>query len=201
METGNKNDYYLELQRQFNRAKTDLGALFLFSGVANERGDFIAFMEGLTPTCVPVIELGGFIPAESGIFPPEFLSAQRGLAAATGIMPSGVDENYVIAAYAPIFDRAGVPIGLVGINILASEILQNSNYFASVITMTVAVIIVIVIWLSIFWIKKYIGNPINELKNAAQQISQGNLIVTFSTERNDEIGVLAQSFDSMRKVI
>jgi|GEM_PF-6026221 len=47
-------------------------------------------MEGLTPTCVPVIDLGGFIPAEAGILP-EFLSVQRGLAAATDIVPSGVD--------------------------------------------------------------------------------------------------------------
>jgi len=153
LETGEKNDYYTELQRQFNRAKADLGVLFLFAGVANERGDFFVFMEGLTPASIPVADLGDFVPVEAEVFPAELLMAQRGTAAATDTIPSGVDENFIIGAYAPIFDRAGQPIGIVGVNVLATEVFAKSNAFATIITGIVAGIIAIVIWIPIFWVK------------------------------------------------
>ena len=201
LETGEKNQYYMELQQKFNRAKSDLGALFLFSGAANNRGDFHAFMQGLTPTCIPVVGFGDVIPSEAGVFPPELMVAQRGLAVSTGIIPSGVDENYIVAAYAPIFNQNGSPIGIVGVNILATEVLQKGNNFALTITLIVVVVIAILVWIPIFWVKKYIGKPLDDLKEAAQQISDGNLTANFDTNRNDEIGILSQAFSSMQTVI
>ena len=203
LETNEKNEYYIELQRQFNRAKLDLGAMFLFSGAANDRGDFFVFMEGLTPTSVPVADLGDVVPIEAEIFPPELLRAQRGTASATPVMPSGVDENYVVGAYAPIFNRLGQSIGIVGVNVLATEVFANAHSFAIAISGIVVAIIVIVIWIPIFWTKKYVGKPLNELCIVSDNIANGNMNVNIPClKSNDEIGLLAHSFKKMtNKVI
>ena len=202
METGEKNEYYILLQLQFNRAKSDMGTLFLFSGSANERGDFSVFMEGLTPTSIPVADLGDFVPVEAGVFPPELLMAQGGTAMATNVIPTGVDENYIIGAYAPIFNNNGTPIGIVGVNVLATEVFANSNSFARIITAIVASIIALAVWIPIFWVRRYVGKPLEKLCQVSDNISNGNMGINIpSTKSNDEIGKLAESFRRMKQEV
>ncbi|MCL2198531.1 MAG: methyl-accepting chemotaxis protein [Defluviitaleaceae bacterium] len=202
METGEKNEYYMELQRQLNRAKAEMGLLFLFAGVANDRGDFTAFAEGLLPQDTRTVDLGDVIPVEAGVFPPELLMAQRGTAIATPIIPSGVDENYVVAAYAPVFNANGVPIGIVGVNVMATEVFAKSNAFAMTIFGIVAAVIIVVVWIPIFWVRKYVGKPLKKLCEVSDNIADGNMNTKIPNMKStDEIGQLAESFRCMASEI
>jgi len=201
METGEKNEHYMEIQRQFDRAKSDMGLFFLFAGTANARGDFSVFMEGLTPASVRVADLGDFIPAEAEVFPPELVAAQRGTATATSIMPSGVDENYIVGAYAPIFDQNGNPIGIIGINVLATEVLTNSNEFALIITIIIAVVILLLVWIPVIWVKKYVSKPLGVLSGAFSKIAEGHMDIQLPSMPNDEIGKLAQNTTQLAGVV
>jgi len=60
-----KNEYYLRLQRRFDRVRAEVGALFLFAGIFDANIGFINFMEADRA----VLELGGIFPVEA--FPPE----------------------------------------------------------------------------------------------------------------------------------
>lgn len=48
-----------------------------------------------------------------------------------------------------------------------------------------------------FFFAKWLTSPIRKLSNAAEQVSIGNLSAKTGIERNDELGVLAESFDFM----
>ena len=50
-----------------------------------------------------------------------------------------------------------------------------------------------------FFLAKSISRPLVKLKNAANQISQGNFAVRTDIKSNDEIGLLSSAFDSMAK--
>lgn len=50
-----------------------------------------------------------------------------------------------------------------------------------------------------FFVHKWVSNPVKDLLNATQQVSQGNLNYTISKISDDEIGKLAASFNNMTK--
>ncbi|MGJ8619062.1 MAG: EAL domain-containing protein [Methylophilaceae bacterium] len=67
-------------------------------------------------------------------------------------------------------------------------------------------IIIVIIGLIIFtiatiWLSKYITAPIKAISNTAKQLEIGNYDIEVKTNRQDEIGVLSQSFNSMREAI
>ena len=195
-ETNEKNEYYLWLQAQFDRAKADLEALFLFAGKVDEDVGFIAFMEALLPTDIRTVDLNTILPLE--IFPPAIFYAQSGLASAAAIMPSGVDDSYVLPAYAPIFDRQGIPIGIVGINVDVTDVFVKSNNFAWTIGTIVAGIIILIIWIPIFWVRHYISKPLTALCQASDSIAGGNMNTNIPLTSNDEMGILERSFRNMQ---
>lgn len=64
------------------------------------------------------------------------------------------------------------------------------------IAMGLFVFTVVTIWLS-----KYLTAPIKALSDIAKQLELGNYDIAVKTNRNDEIGILSQSFNSMREAI
>lgn len=67
-------------------------------------------------------------------------------------------------------------------------------------------IVIVIIGLIIFtiatiWLSKYISAPIKEISNTAKQLEIGNYDIEVKTNRQDEIGVLSQSINSMREAI
>lgn len=49
------------------------------------------------------------------------------------------------------------------------------------------------------FVRRWVSNPVREILNATQQISQGNLNYTIGNLGDDEIGKLAESFNNMTK--
>lgn len=50
-----------------------------------------------------------------------------------------------------------------------------------------------------FFVRKWIGKPVNDLVKATNQVSSGNLNYTIKELGNDELGLLAKSFNNMTK--
>jgi two-component system NtrC family sensor kinase len=48
-----------------------------------------------------------------------------------------------------------------------------------------------------FFVKKWIGNPVKEMVKATQHIASGNLHYNIKSQRDDELGLLAKSFNVM----
>lgn len=63
-----------------------------------------------------------------------------------------------------------------------------------------AVVAIIALGLLIaLFVRRWVSNPVNELLQATQQISQGNLNYSIKNLGNDEIGKLGESFNNMTK--
>jgi signal transduction histidine kinase len=67
------------------------------------------------------------------------------------------------------------------------------------ILISVILILVLTAGMLTVWIYKGIINPIRRLQKAAQNIKEGNLDFTIDDEGADELGVLCQNFEEMRK--
>jgi two-component system NtrC family sensor kinase len=63
-----------------------------------------------------------------------------------------------------------------------------------------AIIAIIAVGLLIaFFVRRWVSNPVHDLLNATQQISQGNLNYTINDLGDNEIGKLGESFNNMTK--
>jgi two-component system, NtrC family, sensor kinase len=63
-----------------------------------------------------------------------------------------------------------------------------------------AVIAILALSLSIaYFVRKWIGKPVSELVKATNQVSAGNLNYTIDDPGDDELGILAKSFNKMTK--
>ena len=69
-------------------------------------------------------------------------------------------------------------------------------------TITLIILIMAVIWVtSIMVTKRYISSPLKKLQSSASLIAQGDLNTFVDKSSNDEIGILAQHLDNMRRSI
>jgi signal transduction histidine kinase/HAMP domain-containing protein len=69
-------------------------------------------------------------------------------------------------------------------------------------TITLIIIVMAVIWVtSIMVTKRYISSPLKRLQSSASLIAQGDLNTFVDKSSNDEIGILAQHLDNMRRSI
>jgi methyl-accepting chemotaxis protein len=196
IETNNKNEYYLNLQSQFDKAKRDTGALFLFAGIADPQVGLTCFMEALLPGESYTADLNAVVPPV--VFPPEFFNAQRqGRAYPTGVIPTGVNDAFVIAAYAPIFDRASRPIGVVGININVTDVFTHSHNFALRMLFIVALTSAVLIWVPVFYIRQSVTKPILKVAENFKDIAQGDgdLTRVIAAKGNDEISMMSRYFN------
>ena len=197
LETNEKNEYYINLQSNFEQVKAQSGASFLIAGKINDRLEFVTFMkldgEGITG-------LNDVLDLDT--FPPQAFEAQTGISAASDII-STADGIRIITAYAPIFDRYMQTIGIVGIGFNADDVLIPSNLFAVGIMLIGIVTILILIWFPVIFVKSSIGRPLTALTKISEKISQGDLSVQvpFKKNNNDEINQVFYSFTEIIKYI
>ena len=188
LETLEKNDHYLAFERKLGHLKDDIGALFLFSGVFDPALGFINYMEAHRT----VLELGQIFPVEA--FPPETLNAQRGVAGYTGVIHTGVEGLYAVAAYAPIFDQNRNPIGVAGININVTDMISDQQAFAFTVFGVVCAVVIISALITIILLKNVVSKPLSILTEVSDRVARGDMSTQMPVMPNNEIGKLARSF-------
>ena len=86
----------------------------------------------------------------------------------------------------------------VAISIPEQEFLGEINEIQNILIGVLLISIGIAITISVYMIRKVVG-PIIKVKDASNEISQGNFDVCTAIKSNDEIGQLSSSFDLMAK--
>lgn len=98
--------------------------------------------------------------------------------------------------YGVIRDREGIANGLVVIEIFQREISNFKKSFAVICLIASLLTFIITIALTTF-IAEYIINPIRRITHGAKNVSEGNLDFKIDMNRNDELGILANTFNTM----
>lgn len=127
---------------------------------------------------------------------PEMLKA---LEAASADKKMEKDEwGVTLSGYAPIIDSDGKTIGILGVDMLASDIysLQMRVYVRMVLILILGVILSVLLGMLL---SKPITIPIERLVEGTRRIGQGDLRYKVEVGGNDEISGLAESFNKMAK--
>lgn len=109
------------------------------------------------------------------------------------------DDGYTSRRVA--IKRDGKDIGNIGIVATRSELnAEISTNILAIVLLTLAVLATITL-ASVLISRRYIVQPLAALQLSAKAIGEGNLGTNIDSDRRDEIGELARSFESMRKSI
>ncbi len=81
---------------------------------------------------------------------------------------------------------------ITGMDVQARQIFNAIIFYMVCILVLTATILIV-------WVYRSIINPIRKLRNAANNIKEGNLDFTIDVKGNDEIGELGAAFESMRQ--
>ena len=109
---------------------------------------------------------------------------------------------------APSYIQTGAKINREGETIATVQIVTSTEKVKALIRYTTLLIgsfslVFLLIIASFIWLlgKRIIQRPIDALRNSADQLAGGNLSYAINTQRKDELGSLAVSFDQMRNAI
>lgn len=122
------------------------------------------------------------------------------------------DSNRVLGIITPIYNEKSCwqadchahaanqkVLGVLDVSISLADV-DNSILSSELKILFFAIIAIAGVGLVIaFFIRRWVSNPVNELLNATQQVSQGNLNYTLKETSEDEIGLLGTSFNTMTK--
>ena len=101
-----------------------------------------------------------------------------------------------LSGYAPIRDRIGRPVAVLGVDISAEDVyaMRNAVAIRSVIIFGIGLVLAFCVG---FLISHRVVDPINELIAGTRYIAQGNLHHVVHIPGDDEIAELANSFNQM----
>lgn len=105
-------------------------------------------------------------------------------------------DAWRIAAYEPIRDLSGRPIGMLYAGILEAPFVQLRNRVVMVY-LAIAILAVAALVLVVNWASGRIIRPVRELVTATEAIAQGNLGYQVPVRGRDEIALLGNSFNRM----
>jgi len=122
------------------------------------------------------------------------------------------DSNRVIGIITPIYNEKSCwqadchahpqnqkVLGVLDVSISLAEVDKAIIIREWEIVIFAIVAIIAVGLLIAFFVQRWVSNPVNDLLNATQQVSQGNLNYAVKDLSNDEIGKLGESFNNMTK--
>lgn len=122
------------------------------------------------------------------------------------------DSNRVLGIIAPIYNEKSCwqadchahpknqkVLGVLDVSISLAEVDRTIVRREWEIVIFAIIAVLAVGLLIAFFVRRWVSNPVNDLLNATQQISQGNLNYAVKDLSNDEIGKLGESFNNMTK--
>jgi two-component system NtrC family sensor kinase len=111
-----------------------------------------------------------------------------------------VVNNWYITAYEPIRNLTGGVIGILYVGILEQKYTDLRNQAVLTFILISCFVIVVSIGLSYF-LSRSISVPVNKLVIASKELANGNLDAKVEKTSNDEIGLLADSYNAMANAL
>lgn len=193
METGEKNNFWYTFKEFVDEVAIENDAMYLYVLDKDYDTDVTYFAEGTNPsTGDPEID---FLDTETAdAYATEFFETlSTGVPSVTDIYDSEGFGN-MVSGFSPITDDNGNVVGGVGVDISIEDALVSSNQFGMIIVIIIAALCAVLGIFLRWYIKKFIGSPIEALTGAAEQIASGDTDISIQAESDDEIGRLATSF-------
>ena len=129
----------------------------------------------------------------------EIPSLLRGLKApSVDDAPIRDDFGLTLSGYAPLTDAAGVPFGLIGIDMDARRVDTVKDRVLVLMLSAFGVTLFFMAVLSLF-VGRLLRRPLREVIEVADELAKGNLSERVGLQRSDEFGLLSEHVDRMAK--
>lgn len=202
LETGEKDEYYYEIQDFLNsfRLNADIQYYYVFVPFENDLV-YIWDADALKPgeTEVDACPLG---------YHEEYMDGgKEAIEAIYKQNPPEENERFnddtyglIVTAYSPIFNSEGEPVAVVGVDMYLSDLQANMRDFLVVFFVAIILVILVAVCLFFAFVKKKIVTPINKLRDATKSMVENlendeSIEVTVRT--GNEIEELFESFVQM----
>lgn len=194
-----ENDMFLKIRDELNDFRERIGAMYVYFVKIDDKGTPLIMIDGMKdPDKASAINEVTDIPVEA------IQKLQQGQTASSPVINNPEYGNY-ISSYAPILDRNGVLIGVLGIDTavsiignVESDIIKQSIPFYALLVLITIVGIALVMWFIIRGLR-----PLKPLKASVEKMSKGELaaahqiLTSYRLRSEDEIGTTYQAMIHM----
>ena len=197
------NDSYIQIQNQLNDFRMKTGALYVYT-YAIKNNQVQILIDGLPPE-----ESSTIGEITTSISVTDLLPVLSGETVSTDIIKDKKYGNFM-SSFAPIKDKEGKVIGILGVDTEAETIKSIKNgVLSSFLPMVIAISIIFTL-LILGMVYYYLGkklDPLKRLTDIANAITKGNLGEASNltrehrTQSTDEIGLLYSSFEKMTETL
>ncbi|MCL2689171.1 MAG: methyl-accepting chemotaxis protein [Chitinispirillia bacterium] len=199
MKTGEVNDYHIRFKEFLDDTFEKSGLVYLYVIDKEYDTDVVYFAEGYpkdgSRPDEPEFCLGS--KEEVEVFADEmFQTLKTGKSFTTGVYDLG-GYGVMVSGFAPILDKSGKVLGVVGVDMPISEALASAQRFGFLMILIIAAMCSIMAFVLVWRMRNFIGKPIKYVAAAADKLSTGDLNVSVDKTRSDEIGLLNASFTHM----
>jgi methyl-accepting chemotaxis protein len=199
-----ENDLFSHLQEELNDYRIKMGAMYVYTLAIEDDQSLSIMIDGLPKgEAVPIGE-----PTTATTYE-DVKEVEAGGVSSTDIVSDPEFGEYM-SAFAPIKDKDGKVIGIVGVDMEATQVhaISDSVIKESIpVQLGISLVILIIVLGAVYF---YLGKklrPLTILTDVSKEITQGNLLqaketlhtLTFKT--NDEISRLHESMTEMSTIL
>jgi methyl-accepting chemotaxis protein len=196
--------YYPEIKQLLSEVKTATNVKYLYAVVPLPEEKQIRYIvEGQTPDDNPddiftfntLVEYSNFFNTDAEAA--EFIAAFENGQIYDNGMYEDPDFGYLMTVFIPVSDSNGKTAAMIGVDMSADDIINEANKLMySLIAIAAAGILLIVI-VSRFLIKRAVIEPLKNMVQISDSLAAGDVSVNVGRVSEDEIGQLANAFQSM----
>lgn len=189
------NETYLKLQKQLQKVKDSCKGKLRYVYTLNKHNDEYVYIIDATPAEDEEnhSQIGEKFVAE------DYTYIESAFYEATAEIKPTDDEVYggsIQTGYAPIKDDNGNVKGVLAIDMDVMVLAEKEKMMKEAGVTALGLAFTLSILFSFFF-AKYLTRPIMELTRGTKSVAEGNFDTIVEVNRNDELGELAKSFNSM----
>ncbi len=193
---GGKNDaYWNSVKRFVNNVKVENGVKYLY--IIDKKYDTQAtyFIEARRPDEKDDAAVGK--KEELSAFADEMYDTLKtGKKTQSAIYSSGT-YGYLVSGFAPILDKDGNTIGVVGADTAMEAALADVDSFGIKIFVIIVTFLLLFGVLTLWFVRVTVKNPIKKIHDVSAGIAEGKMGLNIDIRLNNEIGDLARDFQKV----
>ena len=190
---------YLELQKKLQAVKeASMGKVRYVYTIAKSGAGYVYILDA-----EPIEDTANHSTVGSEFPLADFPEAANGFLRPTAEKTILYDKEFKIwsqSGYAPIKDSNGNVIGVLGVDMDVSVVMQREGQLNVRVAEALAIALLLALLSGVLF-SRYVTRPIRTLTEGTRRVAKGDLGATVDMKRKDELGELAGAFNSMTKDI
>lgn len=190
-----QNDYYKKTVQMFYDVRKDIGARYVYSGIKKDDKEVMYIIDD---TMIEKPD-DGMKPGSTESWDQFQTGVKENVAAgkvyATNIEYTGQEYGWLLSGFIPLISSNGENLGFLAVDFDANEIKHYMNKIKLTLVGIAFLVTLLIIGITYILLKKML-NPFAQFVEAIKLGTEGKLGTRIKIKTSDEIGILAEEFNS-----